>query len=100
MAWTSDKEFKDGRMDETNPFKLMVGGKDYRIMRRAAFGEGDQQHVIFGRSKDKDMKTGCVLAHSDYTVAVGVYDEEQGATDGALSVQMQNLMTAYKSSGF
>merc|ERR1719231_934162 len=70
----------------------MIAGKDYRIMRRAAFGEGDKQHIVFGRSKDKDKKTGCVIAHSDYTVTVAVYDEEQNQRDGALSVQVQQLM--------
>jgi hypothetical protein len=78
----------------------VIGGIEYRIMRRAAFGEGDQQHVIFGRSKDKDSKTGCVIAHSDYTVCAGVYDEEANQKDGALSLQMQQLMQAYKGSGF
>merc|ERR1711998_328765 len=53
-SWTTDAQFQASRKDETNPFKLVIGGKDYRIMRRATFGEGDQQHVIFGRSKDKD----------------------------------------------
>jgi len=56
--------------------------------------------VIFGRSKDKESKTGCVIAHSDYTVCAGVYDEEANQKDGALSLQMQQLMIAYKGSGF
>merc|ERR1712146_247103 len=98
--WTTDAEFITARKDANNPFKLVIAGKDYRIMRREVFGEGDQQHVVFGRSKDKEKKTGCVLAHSDYTVAMGVYDEEQGQKDGALSMQIQQLMQAYKSGGF
>merc|ERR1711998_92229 len=99
-AWTTDAQFDASRKDESNPFKLVIGGNEYRIMRRATFGEGDQQHVIFGRSKNKDLKTGCVVAHSDYTVCAAVYDEEAGQKDGALSLQMQQLMTAYKASGF
>ena len=90
-AWTTDAQFDASRKDEANPFKLVIGGIDYRIMRRAAFGEGDQQHVIFGRSRDKESKTGCVIAHSDYTVAVGVYDEEANQKDGGLSLQMQQI---------
>merc|ERR1711865_1032672 len=39
-AWTTDAQFDASRKDEANPFKLMIGGIDYRIMRRAAFGEG------------------------------------------------------------
>merc|ERR1711865_424546 len=50
--------------------------------------------------KDKESKTGCVIAHSDYTVCAGVYDEEANQKDGALSLQMQQLMIAYKGSGF
>merc|ERR1712072_398345 len=99
-SWTTEAEFDASRKDANNPFKLQVAGNDYRIMRRAAFGEGDTQHVIFGRSKNKDKKTGCVLAPSDYTVAVGVYDEEANQRDGALSMQIQQLMTAYKGNGF
>jgi hypothetical protein len=99
-AWTTDAQFDVSRKDESNPFKLVIGGIDYRIMRRAAFGEGDQQHVIFGRSKDKESKTGCVIAHSDYTVCAGIYDEEANQKDGPLSLQMQQLMQAYKGSGF
>merc|ERR1711918_331075 len=98
--WTTEAEFLASRGDSNNPFKMMIAGKDYRIMRRAAFGEGDKQHIVFGRSKDKDKKTGCVIAHSDYTVTVAIYDEEQNQRDGALSVQVQQLMMAYKSGGF
>merc|ERR1712086_285596 len=99
-SWTTDAQFDTTRKDEANPFKLMIGGIDYRIMRRAKFGEGDQQHVIFGRSKDKDSKTGCVVAHSDYTVCAAVYDEEANQKDGPCSLQLQQLMVAYKGSGF
>merc|ERR1711918_130374 len=84
-AWTTDAQFDASRKDESNPFKLVIGGNEYRIMRRAAFGEGDQQHVIFGRSKNKDLKTGSVVAHSDYTVCAAVYDEEAGQKDGAVA---------------
>merc|ERR1711967_39039 len=96
-SWTTDKEWGDSR--KNGDFQLFVGGEEYRVMRRATFGEGDKQHIVFGRSKDKDKKTGCVIAHSDYTVTVAVYDEEQNQRDGALSVQVQQLMMAYKSGG-
>merc|ERR1711988_620233 len=98
--WTTEAEFTQGRKDANNPFKMMIAGQDYRIMRRNAFGEGDQQHILFGRSKNKDKKTGCCIAHSDYTVCLGVYDEDEGQREGTLSVAMQQLMTAYKSGGF
>jgi len=102
-AWTTEAAFVFSLKNNPpvdNPFKLVIGGVEYRIMRRAGFGEGDCQHVIFGRSKDKESKTGCVIAHSDYTVCAGVYDEEANQKDGALSLQMQQLMIAYKGSGF
>ena len=98
-AWTTDAQFDASRKDEANPFKLVIGGIDYRIIRRAAFGEGDQQHVIFGICKDS-LGTGCVIAHSEYTVCAGIYDVGSNQMDDPLCLQMQKLMTAYKGSGF
>eukprot|EP00656_Telonema_subtile_P011682 TRINITY_DN157_c0_g1_i1.p1 TRINITY_DN157_c0_g1~~TRINITY_DN157_c0_g1_i1.p1 ORF type:complete len:165 (-),score=40.45 TRINITY_DN157_c0_g1_i1:303-797(-) len=98
--WTTDADFAKMRGDQSNPLKLVVGGVEYRIMKRVNFGENDGQHVILGRSKNSDWKTGCVLAHSDYTVCVGIYDEDEQQKDGPLQLNMTNLMSAYKESGF
>merc|ERR1711935_520820 len=95
-SWMTDKEFMASQSD----IKLKIGGIEYRLMRRIPFGDNDSQHVILGRSKNKDHKTGIVIAHSDYTVAIAIYDEEELQTDGPLQMQMTNLMGAYKQSGF
>lgn len=87
--------------DKSSNFStLIVGGNEYRIMRRIAFGENDSQHAILARSKNSDHKTGVVMAHSDYTVCVAVYDEEEGQKDGGLQLSMSQLMEAYKGGGF
>merc|ERR1711977_23747 len=99
-GWSTNDEFQASRKDDSNPFKLVIGGEEYRIMNRQAFGDNDQQHVVLGRSKDKSKKSGCVMAHSDYTVTVGIYDEEFNQKEGALNGKVQELMTAYKGTGF
>merc|ERR1712072_679277 len=98
--WTSDAQFNESRNEFNESHAFTVGGNEYRIMKRVAFGDNDSQHVVLGRSKNKDWKTGCLLAHSDYTVAVGIYDEDERQKDGPLQLQMTNLMGAYKQAGY
>ena len=100
--WTSDAEFNDpkNRKEWSENGTFTVGGHEYRIIKRTSFGDNDSQHAVLGRSKNKDWKTGCLLAHSDYTVAVGVYDEDERQKDGPLLLQMTNLMAAYKTAGY
>merc|ERR1712166_505228 len=50
--------------------------------------------------KDEANPFKLMIGGIDYTVAVGVYDEDAGQKDGGLSLQMQQLMVAYKGSGF
>eukprot|EP00658_Telonema_sp_P-2_P036521 TRINITY_DN263_c0_g1_i1.p1 TRINITY_DN263_c0_g1~~TRINITY_DN263_c0_g1_i1.p1 ORF type:complete len:170 (-),score=60.80 TRINITY_DN263_c0_g1_i1:307-816(-) len=100
--WSSKEEFSNMLKAKDNEpgYQLHVAGVQYRPMRRNPFGEGDSQHVILARGTNKDFKTGLVLAHSDYTVCVAVYDEEENQKEGGLMQAMSMLMQAYKSSGF
>merc|ERR1712072_158558 len=99
-AWTSAAQFDASRNQFNDKHLFMVGGNEYRIMKRIAFGDNDEQHVVLGRSKNKEWKTGCVMAHSDYTVCVAVYDEDEKQKDGAVQLAMTQLMQAYKSGGY
>merc|ERR1712159_162004 len=94
--WTSDTYLNEHRSE----YKLVIGGIEFRFMRRIAFGENESQHAILARSKNSDWKTGCVIAHSDYTTIVGVYDEDAGQSVGNLQMAITQLSEAYKQQGF
>merc|ERR1712072_408486 len=98
--WTSDEQFQEDRNKFVEGKNFTVGGNEYRIMKRVAFGDNDSGHVVIGRSKNTEWKTGCLIAHSDYTCVVGIYDEDERQTLGNVQLKMVDLMKAYKTAGF
>ena len=86
-------------MLEPGPCELMIQGKTYLALKRAAFGQMWQQHVICGHSFE-DSKIGFVIAHSDYTVCICVCDSDAATLDGELATKMKQMMASYKAAGF
>merc|ERR1712118_187868 len=104
-AWWDGKS--DGWSDEdfnallgSGEYKPTLGGENYAALRRNAFGDGDACHSITLKSKTPGSKKGAVVAHSDYTCCVGVFDDDKGQVPGPLTQQEQTLIEAYKDAGY
>merc|ERR1712196_19908 len=92
-AWTSDDEY--GELAKTG-HKLTGNGLSCIMMGRNAFGDGDCQHIVTARKGKK----GIVMAHCDFTLLVGFFDEEAGMPAGNLKMAMQALAESYKEQGY
>ena len=94
-GWSTDAEFQ-GLRDEG--FKIILGGCQYSLEQRKAFGDSDMQHVIHGRNVGNN--TPCVVAHSDYFVLIAVSDPDEGQHAENLALIAQQLMESYKQMGY
>merc|ERR1712178_195073 len=95
-GWLSDSEFNALMKD----YKPTIGGETYMALRRSAFGDGDSQHLITMKCKTPGSKKGAIVAHSDFTCVVGVFDEDKGFVAGPCAMAVQALMEAYKEAGY
>ena len=67
---------------------------------RQAFGDGEMLHVFRCKTKTAGSKKMVTFAHSDYTLAVAVTDEDKNYAQGAAQIAVQRLMEAYKEAGY
>merc|ERR1712054_116121 len=84
-AWTTDAEFNEVR----GSLVLKIAGEEFRIIKREAFGDEDQQHLIVAKTKTQGSKKGALIAHANYTVCVSLFDDDAGFPEGGASVKLQ-----------
>merc|ERR1712216_441367 len=71
-GFTTNAEFAELARTTT----VEIAGEDFIAVNRVEFGDGDCQHTIFFKSLSS--KKGAILSHSDFTMVLGLYDDEEG----------------------
>merc|ERR1719446_58663 len=97
-SWSSDVEYNEVRGSES--FKLIIAGDEYRIIKREAFGDEDQQHLIVAKTKTGGSKRGALISHANYTTVVTIFDEDKGYPEGSASVKLQQYSQAILAAGY
>jgi hypothetical protein len=74
----------------------VLARQSYMLARRNAFGDGDCQHIVTCRKGKK----GLLIAHADFTLVMGMYDEEAGFPAGPVQMAVTALAESYKEQGY
>merc|ERR1712167_462004 len=96
--WTTDAEYQD--LMRSGSFVATIAGEEFRVIKRDAFGDEDQQHLIVLKTKTAGSKRGALISHANYTVACSVFDEDKGYPEGAASIQHQRYAQAILGAGY
>merc|ERR1712010_282292 len=91
-------EYQD--LMRSGSFVATIAGEEFRIIKRDAFGDEDQQHLIVLKTKTAGSKRGALISHANYTVACSVFDEDKGYPEGAASIQHQRYAQAILGAGY
>merc|ERR1712025_308677 len=63
--WTTDAEYQD--LMRSGSFVATIAGEEYRVIKRGAFGDEDQQHLVVLKTKTSGSKRGALISHANYT---------------------------------
>merc|ERR1711988_1617870 len=96
-SWTSDDHCQELIKKGTKIGVASKAGYDKCMIRmRRAFGDGDCQHIVTAMKGKK----GIIVAHSDFTAVVGLFDTEDNSPPGPCELAIEGVAASYKETGY
>merc|ERR1711918_3513 len=99
-SWSSEEEYNDLIRKQPPEYMPTIAGENFVVLRRTEFPDTGGCHAFTMKTKTPNSKRGAIMAHSDYTVVVAIFDDDKAKMAGPLNMACQQLMEAYKEAGY